>query len=189
VHRDIWFLIGVGSGAFRPTRREYLKVLIWLAIFLLFPYGVFAHGVEGEIEYFPRSVVVTATYDTDEPMNYAKVEVYAPDSKIKFQSGRTDRNGCFAFVPDVSGRWQVIVSDRLGHRLDLSVNVTDKAFPTNIGEGKKIESMKNSSSRVLGSRKVATIVGFLLIFGIFGWLREIKKWRGEKRKKINTIQR
>ena len=113
----------VGPGGV-PTKRGVLRMMILLFLLLL-PSVVLAHGVEGEVEYHEGCVIVTATYDTGEPMSYAKVEIHAPDSKVKFQSGRTDRNGCFAFVPDVPGKWRVVVSDGLGHRLELSVEVTD----------------------------------------------------------------
>ncbi len=152
------------------TSLAKFSLIICFLIFLS-SQAVLAHGVEGEIEYFPKGVVVTATYDTGEPMSYAKVEIYAPDSKIRFQIGRTDRNGRFAFVPDVSGRWQVIVSDRLGHRLELSVNVKDlKEFTS-----PSPEIVEKTGPSLFASRKIATLVGILLIFGIFGWLKEF--WR------------
>lgn len=134
---------------------------------------VLAHGVEGEIEYLRGAVVVTAWYDTGEPMSYAKVEVYAPDSNIKFQSGRTDRNGRIAFVPDVPGKWRVVISDELGHKLDLSVNITSIS-PEKPAENTQITGARKST---LLSRKISIIIGLLLIFGLFGWIKEIKQFR------------
>ena len=46
---------------------------------------------------------ITAQYDDGEFMSYAGVEVKAPGSDIAFQTGRTDRNGCFVFLPDAQG--------------------------------------------------------------------------------------
>jgi len=152
-----------------------LDILI-MVVFILLLISLkiaFAHGVEGEIKIFSGGVVITATYDTGEPMSYAKVEVYAPDSKIKFQTGRTDRNGRFAFVPDVPGRWRVIVSDGIGHQIKLSVEIKNIA-------SRKIEIQKPPENRPLFiSRKIAAVFGILLIFGLFGWIKEI--WRIKQR--------
>ena len=147
--------------------------LVWIVFFLL-PQTALAHGVEGEVTLFSGGVVVTATYDTGEPMSYAKVEVYAPDSKIKFQTGRTDRNGRFAFVPDMPGKWRVIISDGIGHQLELAVEVKSLAH------GKtEIQKTADTNHRVFISRKTAAIMGVLLIFGIFGWIKEF--WQIKRR--------
>jgi nickel transport protein len=148
-------------------------LLNWLIILFLFlTCDVFAHGVEGEIKYLQDVVLVTAAYDSGEPMSYAKVEIYAPDSNIKFQLGRTDRNGRFAFVPDVSGVWQIVVSDNLGHRLELSSKVTMSS--SSIKEKNGTENI-SSSKGFFVSREIAALLGIFMIFGLFGWIKEIKR--------------
>jgi len=99
-------------------------IIFSLAILFLAPYGVFAHGVMSEIG--AGGIVVTAEYDTGEPMSYAKVKIMAPGAKLPFQSGRTDRNGRFCFFPDKQGEWKVIVDDEMGHRLEVRVPVDKK---------------------------------------------------------------
>uniref|UniRef100_A0A7V4G794 Carboxypeptidase regulatory-like domain-containing protein n=1 Tax=Desulfobacca acetoxidans TaxID=60893 RepID=A0A7V4G794_9BACT len=86
--------------------------------------GVLAHGVEGRQE--GGGVVVAATYQGGEAMSYARVSVYAPEGDTPFQTGHTDRNGRFAFAPDRSGRWRLVISDEMGHRLNFEVAVEDR---------------------------------------------------------------
>jgi len=141
--------------------------MLWVN-FIFFPLNVYAHGVEGEVRSFKGGVVVTATYDTDEPMSYAEVEIYAPNSKLKFQSGRTDRNGCFSFVPDVPGKWQVFVDDGIGHRLTMDISI-DKTL--------KLKKTETKLDKVaLLPIKIRVIIGVLLIFGILGWYKEIRRF-------------
>ncbi len=147
--------------------------IVWIMFFLLSRTAL-AHGVEGKVTLFSGGVVITATYDTGEPMSYAQVEIYAPDSKTKFQLGRTDRNGRFAFVPDAPGKWRVIISDGVGHQLELAVEVKSLAH------GKtEIQKTADTNHRVFISRKTAAIIGVLLIFGIFGWIKEF--WQIKRR--------
>jgi len=94
---------------------------IIVLIFFTFPVSLHAHGVRGKTG--RGGIVVIAEYTTGEPMSYAKVVITAPDKKIPFQIGRTDRNGRFCFSPDVPGQWVVVVSDEMGHRLEVTVPV------------------------------------------------------------------
>ena len=142
--------------------------LVCVIFFILLPVNALAHGVEGEVQSFEGGIVVIASYDTGEPMSYAGVEIYAPNSQIKFQLGRTDRNGRFAFVPDVPGEWQVIIDDGIGHRLTLKVPV-DKMLRL---QKEKMYPHKG----ILLPTKIQAIIGIFLIFGIWGWIREIKKF-------------
>jgi nickel transport protein len=83
------------------------------------------------------ALVVEAYYTDGEAMNYAKVTVYAPQKETPFQSGYTDANGRFAFLPDKVGKWKVIFADGMGHRSEQEVSVktpptlvTDDAQPS-----------------------------------------------------------
>ena len=112
-----------------------------------------------------------AEYDTGEPMSYAKVEISAPNSKLPFQSGRTDRNGRFCFFPDVPGTWRLVVNDEIGHRLELKVNV-DKSM--------KIETdfLPQGALDSYFSKYARVLMGICIIFGIFGC---ILGWKGFKK--------
>jgi nickel transport protein len=108
-----------------------LGMLICMAV----PVAVNAHGAKGEVS--RGGIVVLAQYDTGEPMSYAKVEIYAPDSQAKFQTGRTDRNGKFSFIPDVPGEWKVIVDDEMDHRLIVVIPVNESLEPISTGSTEK----------------------------------------------------
>ncbi len=137
---------------------KFLKLLLFL-IPTLYSTNSFAHGVEGKIETFNNIVLISASYDTGEPMSYAKVVIYPPDSKISFQSGKTDRNGHFAFVPDTSGVWKIYISDNLGHKLRLSPTINKP----NHDEKVKV----NTPSNCLISKKVRIFIGILGIATLF----------------------
>ena len=122
---------------------------------------VHAHSVKGYVSL--GGIVVTAQYDTGEPMSYARVEISAPDSKLPFQSGRTDRNGRFCFFPDTSGDWKVVVDDEMGHRLEVIVPVN---------EAMQLKTNQKAGGPLLRSfsRYTGVILGISVIFGIFGSL-------------------
>ena len=143
----------------------WFLVLILLHL-LLNPTAGLAHGVEGKIEYQGKCIIVKAQYDTGEPMSYAKVEIYAPDSKIRFQLGRTDRNGCFAFVPDVSGIWKIKIYDGIGHLLNLSIKVSEKKPSSTFNRTDTYTITSTYKNRWLKA-----LLGILIIFGIFGWIK------------------
>ncbi|MBN2231651.1 MAG: hypothetical protein JW781_02365 [Deltaproteobacteria bacterium] len=120
-----------------------------------------AHGVEGYIENITGACVY-AGYDDGEPMAYAAVEVRPEGAKLAFQTGRTDRNGCFMFRPDGPGRWQVVVNDGMGHRLALDYEAA--ADPTTA------EPHATPRARDGGlTRAVKIITGMAVIFGICGF--------------------
>lgn len=122
-----------------------------------------AHGVDGAIER-AEGFCVTSRYDDGEPMSYAAVEIKAPDSKIGFQNGRTDRNGRFMFKPDAPGRWQTIVQDGMGHRLAFDVEVGEDP-----GAMERVHAGKTATGPVPGHfRNILT--GLAIIFGLCGML-------------------
>ena len=59
------------------------------------------------------------------------MKIYSPaDTEEEFQTGRTDANGVFAFVPDTAGEWGFIVDDGMGHRKESTFLI-----PEGFGEG------------------------------------------------------
>lgn len=148
--------------------QNHLRLWI-MGLILLIPGPLLAHGVKGDIR--TGGMVITARYDTDEPMSYAETIIRPPQADLDFQSGRTDRNGRFCFYPDVPGEWQVIVDDGMGHRLTLAVPV-DETF---IKSG-KLSSQALTPNAV--SKPVKILMGLCIIFGISGCLLW---WKSRKR--------
>ena len=62
-------------------------------------------------------------------MSYREAKVFSPqDSKFAVQSGRTDEQGRFAFIPDSPGEWRVIVRDEEGHQCEAKINLSQEFF-------------------------------------------------------------
>ncbi|MCL2009452.1 MAG: hypothetical protein FWG71_02755 [Synergistaceae bacterium] len=115
-----------------------------------------AHGI-GYRHSEKKPVSLEFSYSTGEAMSYLDTRVYSPkDEKFAFQSGRTDEAGRFAFTPDVSGLWRVVVRDEEGHMAEASVNVTedflkgDGNFLPEIVHGDHIEGAELALRAVLG---------------------------------------
>jgi len=112
------------------------------------------HGVETET--FAVGTGVKARYSDESPMAYCDVAIFAPDdAEQEYQTGITDRNGCFAFVPDTSGVWRVTVDDGMGHLATVEVAV-DSLQATGTG------------GHHADDRVSSALVGVSLIFGLFG---------------------
>jgi len=135
------------------------QLMMFLSVVFLLPGVIYAHGVRGRVD--AGGIVVTAQYDTGEPMSYAKVNISAPGAKLSFQSGRTDRNGRFCFFPDGPGDWRVIVDDEMGHRLEVTVPV-DETMEL------QADQQPGESAVSSYSRYQKAIMGVSIIFGLFG---------------------
>ncbi|GAB6161634.1 hypothetical protein JCM12298_07930 [Desulfothermus naphthae] len=104
-------------------------------------------------------------------MSYAKVGITAPDKKIPFQIGRTDRNGRFCFYPDMPGKWMIVVEDGMGHRLEMNL-------PVKHIEHLETSGNTESSEEKFISKYLRVISGISIIFGIFG---SIMAWISHKK--------
>ena len=143
--------------------QQLLKGIIALMIVAGWTPAAECHGVAGSIDPEP-GYQVSAVYDDGEPMSYASVKIIAPNSKIAFQSGRTDRNGVMMFQPDQPGLWRAVVSDSMGHRLAVEVEIAAE-------EQQKAQTAPETKSPVRpgGSRIHGVVTGLALIFGCFGF--------------------
>ena len=140
-------------------------VLIMITIFVVLSSApCHAHGVDGYIEK-AEGYAVIARYDDGEPMSYAAVEIRSSDSDIEFQSGRTDRNGNFMFQPDARGMWNVVVSDGMGHRLELDLTLDADGVEQPVGP-----TERPSSTDARWTRSINIVAGLSIILGVFGFL-------------------
>ena len=58
-------------------------------------------------------------------MAYSEIQIFSPaDYMIPYQKGRSDRNGFFAFKPDVPGVWSFSAADGQGHLSRGEVEIT-----------------------------------------------------------------
>ena len=138
---------------------RFLLETFCIIVFVHWASVALAHGVIGKIG--RGGIVIEATYDTTEPMNYAKVRVTPPNSKKAYQVGNTDRNGRFCFIPDSVGEWDIEVTDGLGHRLKMSVPVDEQL---------KIASVDKHDRNIsqFVHRYERALTGVCLVFGFTG---------------------
>ncbi|MCW5202790.1 hypothetical protein VU12_07595 [Desulfobulbus sp. US4] len=108
----------------KTTKQGFLLLMLTLGLPLFFSVQGHAHAVHGETENGCEALCTSASYEDGEAMSYAVVEVITPNSKLPFQSGRTDRNGYFCFRPDTPGRWKITVKDEDGHFVRLGAKVS-----------------------------------------------------------------
>ncbi len=100
------------------------KAFLALAIGLALTGSAFGHGLVAKIELAEPAVVVMAKYDTGEPAGNCDIEIYsAALGPEPYHFGRTDPGGAFAFVPNETGEWTVVVDDGFGHRVDKPFQV------------------------------------------------------------------
>ncbi|MEW5803391.1 MAG: hypothetical protein AB1847_14960 [bacterium] len=124
---------------------------------------LYAHGIEYSLG--SGGIVVQASFDDHLPAKGLSVAVFAPNSKEKFQTGKTDLNGRFAFFPDKPGEWEILVFDQMGHRLEIKVPVNE----TMKVEGKREEKVVPLYLRIS--------MGIAVIFGLIGCIGLAKRAR------------
>ncbi len=104
----------------RVFNRSLLVSFIMALVFV--PGNGMTHGTGFSVVTDAQPMVLNFYYTDNTPMKYAEVNVFGPDNEaVAFQSGRTDTNGYFAFVPDRSGKWTVKVNDGRGHSVKAVV--------------------------------------------------------------------
>jgi nickel transport protein len=98
-------------------------------MFVLHPTVCCSHGVSGTIG--SGGILIKAEYSDGLPMSYAEIVISAPDAKLPFVSGWTDRNGRFCFSPDINGSYHAAISDELGHKLEMDIPIDQNVAPEN----------------------------------------------------------
>ncbi|MBQ7216604.1 MAG: hypothetical protein IJS39_11560 [Synergistaceae bacterium] len=123
-----------------------------------------AHGV-GYRHSELGAVVLEFFYSTGEKMSYREARVYSPkDSKFAAQTGRTDEQGRFAFIPDTSGEWRVIVRDEEGHQCEAIVSISETLSASVSGD---------SSGYSVSDLWLRAVLGVSILFNI----AMIIRWR------------
>ena len=132
---------------------------------LLFPLGLFlgetdslGHSINYQV--IEKGIALRAFYSEKDPSSYSPYEIWGPGDRedLPHQTGRTDKNGFLAFVPDRAGTWKVRLWGESSHGYH--------GFTTEI----KVDRSLNleSFSKPLLATHTKLITGLSLIFGIFG---------------------
>ncbi|MBX3168380.1 MAG: hypothetical protein KF760_13260 [Candidatus Eremiobacteraeota bacterium] len=137
------------------------KILAWLLLLTALGY---AHSVDYQVD-SARAIVVTARFSDEDAASYSPFEVFRPQEKIAFQTGRTDQLGRVVFAPDRPGTWLVKVQAESTHGLHgISV-------PIEIGQDAVVVTYK----RPLVATHTKLVVGVALLIGFFGLLSLFRK--------------
>ncbi len=153
-----------------------LRKLI-LSFTLLFCATPFLHAHTVNYEVQQKGVAVRVFYGPEDPASYSEYEILAPGEEIPHQTGRTDRNGFAAFVPDRKGIWKLKFLGESAHGFHgVTVDV-------NVDQELNLESFK----KPLASTYSKLVTGIGLIVGIFGIYALISS-RGRKNRNTGTLE-
>ena len=112
---------------------QFMLTMTWIMTVILWalPAALSAHGVVWEIS-AKKSYGLEFTYDDESPMAYVEIKVFGPNDPAKLsQTGRTNKNGYFAFIPDADGQWLVNADDGAGHLAKAELTVSLQAASAN----------------------------------------------------------
>jgi nickel transport protein len=156
-------------------------IILFLAAVTLTGGGT-KHGIEVEISLNAPAVITRCTYSTEDPAEGVECVLFAPGSnEEKFQTGETDANGVFSFVPDAAGLWRLVVDDGQGHRKEVSVSVTEAFLNDESAPG--TADLLRSGGDIAGSMPLwmKAVWGLSLIFGLAGILYLVQSRKTGKR--------
>ena len=132
--------------------------VLFQSLLVLLGYQLPLHGHTVNYEVQQKGMAVRIFYTAQDPASYSEYEVYGPGDSLPHQTGRTDKNGFVAFVPERAGLWKLKVLGESAHgfhgvTIDISVD-----------QNLNLESF----SRPLVATSTKLITGLSLIIGVFG---------------------
>jgi nickel transport protein len=99
-----------------------MRILRVAWFILLLPLGLIlaetrsqGHSINYQVE--RQGIALRAFYSAKDPASYSQYEIWGPGDRedLPHQTGRTDKNGFLAFVPDRAGTWKVKVWGESSH--------------------------------------------------------------------------
>ena len=98
---------------------------------LLFTSLAWGHRMHHEVS-SAQAQVLTVSHAFGQQPIFEPYQVFAPDSDMPFQTGRTDLQGRVSFLPDRPGRWRVVVTTEDGHGVEVRVRVDEALAITQV---------------------------------------------------------
>lgn len=119
--------------------KKIRSVMLTLFISPIFPLLLSAHGVEILVKQQPPCVSIRVFYHGGRGMKDASLTIRLENQDNVYQTGKTDKNGVFSFIPDQTGKWLIIADDGLGHLKKFQLDITAEFFhmPPDSGNEKK----------------------------------------------------
>ncbi len=128
--------------------------------------SLFAHNLEHTISH-QKAVVIKYKFSQEGDFSYQDYEIYAPQSDIPFQVGRTNANSEIVFIPDTKGKYKIKTFSQDGHGKIIEMDIED------------ILSKKTSNESSLVSL-LKPLFGIMILLAVFGFLYFIKRKKIEK---------
>jgi len=140
--------------------------LLGAALCLTIQPWLLAHDLQTSAVLVDGFVVFQANYEGSEAVSFAAVSVHGPDDgnphADAYQTGRTDAEGRFVFIPNRTGKWKVTVDDEVGHRGTQEVTITSLTEPATAAPAAPQSSGRSTTDRL--------VIGLSVIFGVVGLL-------------------
>lgn len=162
---------------------DYRRPAIWvLAIslslgFWLNAAPLLAHGVSWSLS-SQKVYGFEFTFDDGTPMSFAEIKVFSPgDAETLSQTGRTDKNGYFAFIPDADGKWTVRAADGTGHlaRAQIEVKRLEEAGAGTVAAEAAAFETRRAVEQALKPWKIALVISvFINLAAIAAFFRRKK---------------
>jgi nickel transport protein len=108
-----------------PWKRYPAALFCAAGFFLAIAITASAHGMNYTLLESSSAIAFQAQFSGGEPMSYSEVIIVDSEGKDS-QTGMTDKKGCFAFVPEKTGEWHVVVNGGMGHRLSFDLEAEAK---------------------------------------------------------------
>lgn len=164
-----------------------VKTVLATILFLTVTANLLAHGVNVETSFQGKAVVLRSSFSPTQPLPDAVVTIYSPaDAENSWQTGRTDKTGHFAFLPDTEGDWIFVVDDQKGHMKRTTISVSSELLA---GEqpaeeiSAAAETAISPPSKPSGLSKTnRVIIGLSLIFGLTGIFYGFKARQNQNQK-------
>jgi len=159
-----------------------IKHLVFLiSLILMVSTGsALAHGVTVDISIEGGVVIIGASYSPAQPLVAASVSIHSPaEPENEWQTGRTDKTGHFAFVPDARGEWSIVIDDQKGHMEKATVVFTpDLPEKSEITEETVTKPVDPAGNGLNTSHKI--VIGLSLLIGITGLFYGLKVRQEQK---------
>jgi len=135
-----------------------MKIISLLIVFatLLFSHNL-VHTISKE-----QSIVVSFSFGQKDDFSFQSYEVYAPNSEIPFDVGRTDAHSRVSFLPNTQGKWKIKAFSEDGHGKIVDIEVDENMLPD-------IDANNNNTFQ-------KALIGIMILLCIFG-LIYIKKYK------------
>ncbi len=167
------------------------STLLGIIAFFIVSTTVTGHGINFETEKYPPVVKVKSFFSATSPVIDARVMIYAPGETDPFQTGYTDRDGFFSFVPDTQGEWVFGIDDGMGHASRITITVGSDFFApeedpvADVDKEQEAAAVETTASECVFMVGIPVIYrvlfGLALIFGITGIFYGIKTRQAAKK--------